>query len=84
MKLIPVELHFDEQDDEPTFYVSDDGKIKWPYQKVLVYDWKDTPAIALGLIGLAKKGPVVQLNDGSDSIMYANMKDSIKIKKAKR
>jgi hypothetical protein len=81
MKQIDVCLEFDEQDDEPTFYVSDDGKLKWPYDKVLAYDWKEERAQAKGYTKLRKKGEVVVLFDGSDSIMYANTKDAIKEKK---
>ena len=75
---IEVNLTFDVDDDEPMFYVTDDGKMKWPYDVVLAYDWKEERAQARGYAKLRKNGNVVLLFDGSDTIIYANMKDAIK------
>jgi len=85
MKQYDVTLNFkDDGDGEPDFYFTDDGKLKWPYDKVHSYDWKEQVNAARGLAKLAKRGPVAELFAGDDTINYASMKDVIKVKKAKR
>lgn len=78
-----VDLVFD-NDGEPTFFVSEDGKLKWPYDKALVYDWKDVRGEKEGFRMLSKKGEVIELFDGSDTIIMVLAADAIKVRAKKR
>lgn len=76
MQQIDVQLEWDAHGDEPVGYLSEDGKLVFPYEKCYAYDWKDTKGQARGRKLAAKGGgEVVILFDGSDSIIYANMND---------
>jgi hypothetical protein len=68
-----------DENDNPLFFVSDDGKLKWPYHKTNSYDWKDKRGQLDCLKNLSNCGEVVVLFDGSDSIILACMQDAISI-----
>lgn len=75
-RAVDVDLAFDDED-EPTFYVDKVGKRKWPYSKVFAFDWKEEKKAARQRTKM--KGEVLELADGSDSIILAYKKDAVKI-----
>ena len=74
MKQICVDLEFDSNDD-PTYFVAEDGSVKFPYDSVESVDWKDTGGQESAIDSL--EAEVVILFDGSDSTIYASMDQAI-------
>jgi hypothetical protein len=61
-------------------FVSEDGSQKWKYDDVEFADWKDSQAVMDGVCKVAQRHPkyeVVILFDGSDTMIFASMKDAI-------
>lgn len=88
-----VGLKFDE-DCEPLYYYETVGGIfnpkpkkgglRWAYDKTESYDWKDNLGVANAEKRLAKKGEVVVLFAGDDSIILALLEDAEQPKQVKR
>ena len=70
MRQIDVDLKFNE-DEEPTFFVSEDGYMMWKVEDVLMFDWREEPDIS------SLQDEVVILFDGSDCIIFASVTDMI-------
>lgn len=76
-----VDLIFDDETDgEPIYYITEDKKLRWPYEKCMAFDWKEQAEARRATIKMSKKGNVVELFDGSDNIILALMEDAIKVK----
>jgi len=75
-----VNLKFDRQG-EATFYVTEDKKLKWPWEKTEGFDWKDEAGAFSAAKKMSKRGNVVELFDGSDSIILAVEEEAIKVTK---
>lgn len=79
MRQIDVELEWDEETDQPTFYVTEDGSMRWKCDDTFITDWKDDDGERDAIVEQAKKqDEVVILFDGSDSSIIASMKDVIR------
>lgn len=82
LRQIDVDLEFD-SDDQPSFFVTEDGKMKFPYAKVEMAEWKNILKQADAFVEVATRmkenDEVVILFDGSDTIIYALMSDCIQV-----
>jgi arginyl-tRNA synthetase len=78
MLQIDVDLNFND-DGEPTFYVSEDGKQMWAAGDVTYADWKDEEGqrAAIARASMTRGHDVVILFDGSDTMIYASMVTAI-------
>ena len=80
MRQIDVNLEFDD-DGSPTAFVAEYESLHWPFESVLIADWKDNEGQVDAAIALTKRDTtdeIVCLFDGSDSIIYALLGEAVK------
>jgi len=74
-----IEVTYIDNDDGGQ-YITNDGKMKWTNEHIFGADWTDIEGQQNALVQATSRGTlneVVELSDGSDSVIYASLRDVV-------